>query len=321
MNLEKYIDGEVTKEIAMELVNLKGSDLLELFKVANMTREKYCGNKIETCTITNAKSGKCSEDCKFCAQSEKYNTCITTYPMKTLETLEEECKVAIDHQSDRFSIVTSGRGINEGTKDYETIAKFAENMTKDDKIEICCSIGILSEKELKYLKEKGINRFHSNLQTSVKSYADIVATTHKVEDRIDTIKNAQKAGMKICCGGILGMGETWEDRMDMAFTFKELKVDAVPLNILNPIPGTPYGNREILSVDEILKTIAIYRLILKDTGIKVIAGRENILKDFMGNAFLAGANGMMIGGYLTINGRSIEDDFKFIKNLKKLWEN
>ena len=319
MNLEKYIDREITKEEALNLVNLKGADLIDLFSVANRVREKYCGNKIETCTITNAKSGKCSEDCKFCAQSEKYNTNITTYPLKKLEILEEECRQAISHKSDRFSIVTSGKGIKKGTKDYEVIKEFATKMSKEN-IEICCSMGLLDEDELKTLKEAGIVRFHSNLQTSIKSYKDIVATTHNVEDRIETIKSAHKVGMKVCCGGIIGMGETWEDRIEMAYTFKELGVDAIPLNILNPIQGTPYGKREILSADEILKTIAIYRLILKDKGIKVIAGRESILKDYMGNAFLAGANGLMIGGYLTINGRSIEDDFKFIKNLEKLWE-
>lgn len=321
MNLEKYIDGEVTKEIALELSKLKGSDLLELFKVANMTREKYCGSKIETCTITNAKSGECSEDCKFCAQSSKHNTCIESYPMKNLDTLRQECEIAKNHNSDRFSIVTSGRGVKKGTKDFEIVSKFTEEMTKKGEIEICCSLGILSEEELRHLREKGIKRFHSNIQTSVKAYKDIVATTHKVEDRIETIKNAQKAGMEVCCGGIIGMGETWEDRIDMAFTLKELNVNTVPINVLNPIPGTPYGEKEVLSVDEALKTIAIYRLIMKDKGIKVMAGRESILKDFMGTAFLAGANGMLIGGYLTIRGRSVDEDFKFIENLKRIWGN
>ncbi|WP_300331457.1 biotin synthase BioB [Fusobacterium sp.] len=318
MNIEKFIDNDITKEEALELTNLKGKDLIKLFSIANEIREKFCGNKIETCTITNAKSGKCSEDCKFCAQSEKYDTHIKTYPLKNLEILKEECKEAINHKSDRFAIVTSGKGIKKGTKDYRTIQNFAKEMSKD--IEICCSIGLLDEDDLIDLKNSGVSRFHSNIQTSVSSYKKIVATTHKVEDRIKTIKSAKKVGMKVCCGGIIGMGESWEDRIDMAFTCKELDVDAIPLNILNPIKGTPYGENEILSVDEILKTIAIYRIILKDKNIKIAAGRENILKDFMGSAFLAGANGLMIGGYLTVKGRSIEEDFTFIKNIKKLWE-
>ena len=233
MNFEKYIEKEITKEEALELTKLKGSELVELFAVANKIREKFCGNKIETCTITNAKSGKCSEDCKFCAQSEKYNTHIHTYPLKDIKVLEDECKTAIEHKSDRFAIVTSGKGIKKGTQDYEVIKKFAENMSKD--IEVCCSIGLLDEDELQTLKDAGVSRFHSNLQTSVKSYKNIVATTHNVLDRIDTIKSAQKVGMKVCCGGIIGMGETWEDIIDMAFTCKELGVDAIPLNILNII--------------------------------------------------------------------------------------
>lgn len=318
MNIEKFIDNDITKEEALELTNLKGKNLIKLFSVANEIREKFCGNKIETCTITNAKSGKCSEDCKFCAQSEKYNTHVKTYPLKNLEVLKEECKEAINNRSDRFAIVTSGKGIKKGTQDYSTIKNFAKEMSK--KIEICCSIGLLDEEDLKELKNSGVSRFHSNIQTSVSSYKKIVATTHKVEDRIKTIKSAKKVGMKVCCGGIIGMGESWEDRIDMAFTCKELDVDAIPLNILNPIKGTPYGENEILSVDEILKTIAIYRIILKDKNIKIAAGRENILKDFIGSAFLAGANGLMTGGYLTVKGRSIEEDFTFIKNIKKLWE-
>lgn len=318
MNIEKFIDNDITKEEALELTNLKGKDLIKLFSVANEIREKFCGNKIETCTITNAKSGRCSEDCKFCAQSEKYNTHVKTYPLKNLEVLKEECKEAINNRSDRFAIVTSGKGIKKGTQDYNTIKNFAKEMSKE--IEICCSIGLLDEEDLKELKNSGVSRFHSNIQTSISSYKKIVATTHKVEDRIETIKSAKKVGMKVCCGGIIGMGESWEDRIDMAFTCKELDVDAIPINILNPIKGTPYGENEILSVDEILKTIAIYRIILKDKHIKIAAGRENILKDFMGSAFLAGANGLMVGGYLTVKGRSIEEDFIFIKNIKKLWK-
>lgn len=318
MNIEKFIDNDITKEEALKLTTLKGNDLIKLFSVANEIREKFCGNKIETCTITNAKSGKCSEDCKFCAQSEKYNTHINVYPLKNLDILKKECKEAIKNKSNRFAIVTSGKGIKKGTQDYNTIQNFAKEMSKD--IEICCSIGLLDEEDLIDLKNSGVSRFHSNIQTSISSYKKIVATTHKVEDRIKTIKSAKKVGMKVCCGGIIGMGETWEDRIDMAFTCKELDVDAIPINILNPIKGTPYGENEILSVDEILKTIAIFRIILKDKNIKIAAGRENILKDFMGNAFLAGANGLMVGGYLTVKGRSIEEDFNFIKNIKKLWE-
>ena len=137
--------------------------------------------------------------------------------------------------------------------------------------------------------------------------------------RLNTIKSAKEIGLDVCSGGIIGMGESWKDRIDMAFTLKELGVDGIPINILNSIPGTPHGDREHLSVDEILKTIAIYRIIFRDKVIKIAAGRENILKDFMGSAFMSGANGMLVGGYLTVRGRSAEEDFNFIKNIQRIW--
>jgi biotin synthase len=321
MDLRKYIDGDVSRSQALELSKLSGAKLMELFSVANEIREKYCGNDIALCTITNARSGKCGEDCKFCAQSAHYNTNIESYELKEEETLREEYKMSKEFGSSKFGIVTSGRTIKKGSPEYGKLKKFIEEASKSGEgVELCASIGLLDYDEIVELKEAGLARIHNNLQTSVSAYNKIVATTHRVEDRIETIKNALRAGIDVCSGGIIGMGETWEDRIDMAFTLKELGVDSIPINILNPIPGTPYGDREILSVDEILKTIAIYRLINKDKVIKVAAGRETILKDFMGMAFMSGANGMLIGGYLTVRGRSVEEDLKFVENLKKMWE-
>jgi biotin synthase len=216
--------------------------------------------------------------------------------------------------------VTSGRSIKKGSEEFDSIKEFVRDAKKENiNTNICCSIGLLDEEELKELKETGVTRFHSNMQTSIGAYNKIVATTHKIDDRLETIKAAKKIGMEVCSGGIIGMGETWEDRIDMAFTLKELGVDGIPINILNPIEGTPLGEREHLSMDEILKTIAIYRIIFKDKVIKIGAGREGILKDFMGMAFMSGANGMLVGGYLTVKGRTSEEDFAFIENIKKMW--
>lgn len=317
-NLEQFIDKEITKDEALDLYNLKGSKLMQLFAVANKVREKYCGNQVHVCTITNAKSGKCSEDCKFCAQSSHYNTSVNIYGLKDKPVLEAEKKRAEEIGSQHFGIVTSGKAISKGSKDFDVLKEVLSENKKN--IDICASIGQLSYEEAKELKEAGLVKFHSNLQTSIKKYSELVATTHLVEDRIKSIINAKKAGLKVCSGGIIGMGEDNKDRVDMAFSLKELDVDGIPLNILNPIKGTPHGDREILSVDEILKTIAIYRLILKDKTIKIAAGRESILKDYMGLAFMAGANGLLIGGYLTIKGRSVEEDNLFVKNLKNLWD-
>ncbi len=322
MNLRELIDREITREEALELTKLKGSKLMELMAVANEVREKYCGNTIHTCTISNAKSGQCEEDCKFCAQSAHYKTSLTTYDLKKEQVLLDEYSRAEELGSSKFGVVTSGRSIKKGSQEFDNIKKFIERAKEtDNKVSLCCSIGLLNEEELAELKEAGVTRFHSNLQTSVESYNEIVATTHNIQGRIDTIKAAKKVGMSVCSGGIIGMGESWEDRISMAFTLKDLDVDGVPVNILNPIPGTPHGEREHLAMDEILKTIAIYRIIFKDKVIKIGAGREGILKDFMGSAFMCGANGMLVGGYLTVKGRSEAEDFAFMENVRRMWEN
>lgn len=317
IDLQKYIEQDITFKEAVELFNTKGSELLELFNVANRIREKECGNNIEVCTITNAKSGKCNENCKFCAQSAHYNTNIDTYDMKDINELRNEYEMSCEIGSNMFGIVTSGGTILRDSEDYKKLKEFLK-IAKGSSLP-CFSIGKLGYEEAVEFKEAGLTRYHNNIQCSKESYSKIVATTHTIEERIESIKNAKKAGLKVCCGGIIGMGESYEDRVSMAFTIKELDIDCIPLNILNPIKGTPHGDQEILTVDEILKTIAIYRIILKNKVIKVTAGRESILKDFMGMAFMAGANSMMVGGYLTIRGRSVEEDKKFINNIKKMW--
>ena len=321
IDIRKFIDSDITKEEALKLCNLKGKELMQLFSVANEIREKYCKNILETCTITNAKSGMCSEDCKFCAQSAVYNTHVQCYSLKSIELLKKEYEEAVKNQSQRFGIVTSGKNMKKDSKDFNTLLTFIREINQKEKpLEICCSLGLLSYEEMTELKKAGAKRYHCNIQTSPEKYNKFAATTHSIKDRIETIKNAKRAGLDICSGGIIGMGESWKDRIDMAFALKELDVNGIPINILNPIKNTPHGEREILSVDEILKTIAIFRIILKDKNIKIAAGRENIFKDFMGMGFLAGANGMLVGGYLTVKGRETAEDLAFIKSIKKLWD-
>lgn len=321
-DIRKYVDKEITKKEAFNLCNLKGNDLLYLFAAADEVRNKYCGNVLEICTITNAKSGKCSENCKFCVQSVFYNTGVKSYPLKDKETLKKEFYEAYKNGSTRFGIVTSGKSFEYGTYDFNVIIDFIkEIMSEKPEAEICCSLGLLGEKEMSALKKAGASRYHCNIQTSSEKYSVFAASTHSFEDRINTVKNAQKSGLQVCCGGIIGMGETWEDRINMAFALKELNPQGIPINILNPIKGTPLENRNFLSPEEVLKTIAIFRLILKDKNIKIAAGRESVFKDFMGSGFLSGANGMLTGGYLTVKGRNIEDDSKFTKDIKNLWNN
>ncbi|WP_320048146.1 biotin synthase BioB [uncultured Ilyobacter sp.] len=215
---------DITREEALELFKINGFKLNELFSVANEIREKYCGNSIHTCTISNAKSGECEEYCKFCAQSAHYNTNLTTYDLEERDILMSEYKRAEKLGSTKFGLVTSGRSIKKGSEEFDSIKEFVRDAKKENiNTNICCSIGLLDEEELKELKETGVTRFHSNMQTSISAYNKIVATTHKIDDRLDTIKAAKKIGMEVCSGGIIGMGETWEDRIDMAFTLKELR--------------------------------------------------------------------------------------------------
>ncbi len=298
-----------------EVKKLLEKNLLDVIKTGNEHYKKYADKKFEMCSIINAKSGSCSEDCKFCAQSAHWNTDIESYSLKKEDEILKEAEAAKKNNAERFGIVTSGRGVNQ--KDIAYIAKTIFDIKSKIGIEPCASLGELSEKSLKTLKDAGLTRFHHNIETSENFYPNIVST-HKFSDRIKTIKRVQKTGMEICSGGIIGMGESMDDRIDMAFLLKELSVDAVPINILVPIKGTPLANQPELSIEEIIKTIAMFRIVMKDKVIKIAAGRESKLKDFQSLAFLAGANGMLIGGYLTIRGRNVEDDLQLADNLMKL---
>lgn len=287
---------------------------MTLIETANkITRKNFPQGDFELCSIMNAKSGACSEDCAFCAQSSHYNTNIESYPLISIEKMLSNAKQALDNGAKRIGIVTSGRNLTD--EDIDKIAEGIKKIKNTYSIEPCCSLGSLSENQFKILKSAGLTRFHHNLETSENFYTNIVST-HKYEERLKTVNIAKKNGFEVCSGGIIGLGETMEDRLKMALELKKLKVDAVPINILVPIPGTPMENAPELSIDEILRTIALYRIILQDKIIKIAAGREHKLKDFQGLAFLAGANGMLIGGYLTVNGRSVEEDLKMLKQLE-----
>ena len=288
----------------------------QLILLANEERERRAGGKIELCSITNAKSGRCSEDCRFCAQSIYYNTKISVYPLKSKDELIAEAKRAKEIGAERFSIVTSGKGL--GRQEVEKIAEVITTIKEKIGLSSCASLGILDTKSLVLLKDAGLNRYHHNIETSRQFYPNIV-TTHTFDDRIKTIQAAREAGLEVCSGGIIGLGESEEDRISMALTLKELDVDSIPINILVPLKGTPLEKIKTISIAEILRTIAIFRLITGNRTIRIAAGRESVLKDFQGLAFMAGANGMMIGGYLTVRGRSPQDDLAMAEEIKKVW--
>jgi len=290
--------------------------LTELLDLANKARKKYIKNNFEICSIINAKSGKCSEDCKYCAQSSYHKTNIQTYELKSEDKIVAEALEAKKNKAQRFGIVTSGNTLTDA--EITTICNATKKILKNSKIKVCGSLGALTETQLKQLKDAGMDRFHHNIETAPNFYPSIVST-HSFEDRVKTIKKAQKIGLSVCSGVILGLGEGWQDRIDMAMTLKELNVDCVPFNILMPIKGTKLENNEPISFVDIIRTIAIFRIILQDITIRFCGGRELNLKDFQGLGFLAGANGMMIGGYLTTNGRSVTEDHKLMDEIQKLW--
>ena len=298
----------------IELLNLP---LAELISRANKIRKDCIGSKLELCNIVNAKSGLCAEDCKFCAQSSRHSADISTYPLIEKEKIVKAAQKAKETGAEKFGIVTSGNRLN--SEELDTIAGAISEIRNKIDIAVCASLGVLNTDELKMLKEAGLSRYHHNIETSANFYPKIIST-HTFEERIDTIRAAKETGLEVCSGGIIGMGEDWQDRIDMAFSLKELDVDSVPINLLVPINGTPLESIETISCNDAIKAICIFRIILKDKIIKIAAGRETILKDFQGLGFIAGANGMLIGGYLTIKGAGIEQDHELIKEIKRIWK-
>lgn len=290
--------------------------LTELIAEADRIRRDSAGSALKLCSIINAKSGRCGEDCKFCAQSTRHSADIAAYQLKSRIEIVEAAEDARAAGAQKFGIVTSGNSLNES--ELDTITRAIAEIKVGGGIEVCASLGALDKDRLKALRDAGLSRYHHNIETSERFYSQIV-TTHDFSERIDTIKAAKDAGLEVCSGGIIGMGETWQDRIDMANLLRKLDVDSIPINLLVPMKGTPFERIEPISCNDAIKTIAIFRIILKDKTIKIAAGRENILRDFQGTGFMAGANGMLIGGYLTIKGRSIEADLELAREIKRLW--
>ena len=304
---------DTTLENARQLLR---TPLDELIAQANEVRKKYVGNKLQLCGILNARSGLCREDCKFCAQSSRYRTAAPVYSLMGRHDIVAAAMQRKAIGAERFAIVTSGNRLTEA--ELDEIAQAVSEITENVGIAVCASLGALNEDQLMALKDAGLSRYHHNIETSRSFYPHIV-TTHSFNDRISTIKAAKEAALEVCSGGIIGMGETWHDRLDMARILEELQVDSVPLNILIPIEGTPLENAERISIDDCIRTICIFRIILRDKTIKIAAGREAVLKDSQLKAFLAGANGMIIGGYLTVKGQSPEADTALIERIREEW--
>lgn len=314
---EKIVQGEmINKEEALALVE---ADLEELCQAADQIREHFCGAGFDVCSIINGKSGKCSENCKYCAQAGCHDTEVESYPLVSTEKIVEGARYNGNQGVLRYSVVTSGRRLSK--EEVEKLCESIQTVKRDVGIEMCVSAGLLEEEDFKKLKAVGVSRIHNNLETS-REYFKEICTTHTYDDKIAAIKAAKKAGLSVCSGGIMGIGETMEDRIDMAFTLRELGIKSVPVNMLNPIPGTPFENNTILTEEEMRRIVAIYRFILPNASIRLAGGR-GLMADKGESCFQSGANATISGDMLTTSGITIEKDMKLIKDLgftPALWE-
>lgn len=309
---EEIIDGKrITRADSEILENFKTCNLQELTEGANLIREKLCGKKVDLCTIINGKSGRCGENCKFCAQSIHNHTNCETYDFVDQEKIVEMAKSNAAEGVHRFSIVTAGKALS--GDDFEKALSAYRRMKKEIKIDLCASMGFVSKEQLMALKEAGVTSYHHNIETSRRNFPNI-CTTHSYEMKLETLKMVKECGLWACSGGIIGMGETMDDRIDMALDLSQIGVDSIPINALMPIPGTPLENLKSLSEEEILRTIALFRYINPKADIRLAAGRK-LLTNSGEKAFLGGANSTITGNMLTTTGTTIKGDIELIKRL------
>ncbi len=306
----------ITMEQAVELSQIPDQDLPFLLAMADKIRQQYVGDAVDLCVIVNGRSGKCTENCSFCAQSMHHTANIAVYPLLSEDELVAAAKQAEANGSHRFSIVTSGRGA-EQDKDFDNILKALSRIQAETKLKVCASLGTLSAENAQALKAAGVSRYHHNVETS-RSYYGQICTTHTYDDRANTIKAAHEAGLEVCSGGIIGMGESMQQRLEMAFELRQQKVHSVPINILNPIKGTKMAEQPALAPREILKIFALFRFIMPEMGIRTAGGREVNLRDLQSVGLMSGLSGMLIGGYLTTGGRDSAMDLQMIKDMGRV---
>ena len=286
--------------------------LKELCEGADRIREHFIGDKVDLCSIINGRSGKCPEDCKYCAQSAHNHTKCEIYDFLPEEKIVDACKLNESEGVDRFSIITAGRALS--GEEFEKAIHAYETMHAECKIDLCASMGYLNAEQLHRLHEAGVTSYHHNIETSRRNFPNI-CTTHTYEQKIETLKLVKEEGMCACSGGIIGMSETWEDRLDMAISLAELGIDSIPINALMPIEGTPLENQPQLTEDEILRTIAFFRYINPEANIRLAAGRALLTND--GElAFQSGASATITGNMLTTAAcATIRSDKQMLKDL------
>ncbi len=305
----------LSRSCALAILKARSEEIPEILTLTNALRLRNFGNKAHLCSILNAKSGACEEDCTFCAQSAHHKTDVETYALCSTQKMVEQFTKHAAYPIGHFGVVTSGDSMDD--KEVDTLCQ-AIATGEINGTAWCASLGNLSLEQLQKLKQAGLKRFHHNLETA-ESFFPTICTTHTYQSRLDMIRNVKKAGLELCCGGLLGLGESFEQRIELAFTLREEGVNAIPLNFHIPVSGTKLQNNTPLSPMEIIKAIALFRMANPTAEIKVCAGRTH-LRDLQSMIFYAGATGMMIGPLLTVAGRDVDADVQMLKDLEISFE-
>ncbi|MBT5551884.1 MAG: biotin synthase BioB [Nitrospina sp.] len=316
--IDNMVDTALTGESisfdqALQLESLTHEELDYLFLGTDRIRDHFKGQDVKICSIVNAKSGKCVEDCSFCAQSSSFQTDSPEYELMDVEEIVKAAKEAEAFGSNEFSIVASGTSLDD-RKELDRVIEAIKRIKAETQLETCCSLGLMPMEHLKELKEAGLDRCHHNLETA-KSHFDKIVSTHTYEDEVNAVQNAKAAGLQVCVGGIFGMGESFAQRAELAFSIRDLGTQSFPINFLKPIEGTGLDHLEPMEQYEALRTISLLRLILPDIDLFVCGGREEVLTDLQEQLFSAGANGILGGNYLTTKGQDPKRDIDMIENL------
>ncbi len=312
--IETALSGQgVDREQALFVGELDREELDYLFEGADRIRDKFKGADVKICSIVNAKSGKCPEDCGFCAQSSGFKTDSPEYGLMSVDEIVAAAKEAEAFGSNEFSIVASGTAVDD-RKELDVLIEAIQKIKKETHLEVCASLGLMSLDNLKELKAAGLDRFHHNLETAA-SHFDQIVTTHNYRDEVAAVENAKQAGLHVCVGGIFGMGETYKQRVELAFDVRDLETQSFPINFLKPIEGTALEDMDYMDYYEALRTIALLRLVLPKMDLFVCGGREEILGEGQERLFAAGANGILGGNYLTTKGQDPQRDIEMIEKL------
>jgi len=310
---DRILDGgRTTEEEALAILESSDDELLDVLQGAYRIRKKYFGNKVSLHLLRNVKSGKCPEDCSFCSQSTSAINDVERYDMQTVESIVEGAQAAIDRNAKRYCVVSSTRAPS--PNELETICEAAIQIKqKHPTLEICSSLGLLTEEKAIKLRDAGVDRFNHNLETSENYFPEVV-TTHEFGDRINTAKIVKKVGLGLCCGGLFGMGESLKDRVELAFALADLDVDSVPINFLDPRPGTSFsGKPNPLQPNDCLRALAMVRFVIPETELRIAGGRETTLRNLQALA-LYPANSMFTAGYLTTGGQDYDTDKRMIED-------